>query len=159
MYRSRPSQVQSRPRQPVAGHRFRWCLPIRRTPSIRQLPRMYMEQNSNAYQLVTAHHSHHAEGLDAILLRIERRARTIVSEHDEGVHLGVQIGDANLVVDDGVFETRLRLSIATAATSSVFASATLLAIAIDVHVDELLAVSVQIDDAGRCIFAVSECCS
>jgi hypothetical protein len=47
-----------------------------------------------------------------------------------------------LVVDDGVFEARLRLSIAAAAASSVFAGATLLAVAIDVHVDELFPVAV-----------------
>jgi hypothetical protein len=31
-----------------------------------------------------------------------------------------------------------------------------LAVAIDVHVDELLSVAVQVDDAGRSIFTVSE---
>jgi hypothetical protein len=118
-----------------------------------------MGQKSNAHQLVTTHHGHNAEGLDAVLLRVERRARAIVSENDESVHIGVQVGDANLVVDNGVFETRLRLSIAAAAASSVFASATLLTIAIDVHVDKLFAVAVQIDDAGCCVFTVSECYS
>jgi hypothetical protein len=118
-----------------------------------------MEHISNAYQLVAAHHGHNAEGLDAVLLRVERWARAIVSENNKGVHLGVQVGDPDLIVDNGIFETRLRLSIAAAAAPSVFASATLLAIAIDVHVDELLAISVQVDDAGRGIFAVSKCCS
>jgi hypothetical protein len=118
-----------------------------------------MEHISNAYQLVAAHHGHNAEGLDAVLLRVERWARAIVSENNEGVHLGVQVGDADLIVDNGVFETRLRLSIAAAAASSVFASATLLTIAIDVHVDKLFAVAVQIDDAGCCVFTVSECYS
>jgi hypothetical protein len=118
-----------------------------------------MEQISNAYQLVAAHHGHNAEGLDAVLLRVERRARAIVAKNDESMHLGVQVGDANLVVDNGVFETRLRLSIAAAAASSVFASATLLTIAIDVHVNKLFAVAVQIDDAGCCVSTVSECYS
>jgi hypothetical protein len=95
-----------------------------------------------AYQLVTANHSHDAEWLDAMFLRIERWARAIVSENDIGVHFGVQVGNADLVVDDGVFEARLRLSIAAAAASSVFAGATLLAVAIDVHVDELFPVAV-----------------
>ena len=71
--------------------------------------------------------------------------------------LGVQIVDANLVADNGVFKTRLRLGVTTATASSVFASAALLAVAIDVHVDELFSVAVQINDAGCSIFAVPEC--
>ena len=116
-----------------------------------------MKQKSSSYQLVTTHHGHDAERLNAVLLRIKRRARAIVSEHDIGVYLGVQVGDADLVVDDGVFETRLRLGIAAAAASAVFAGAALLAIAVDIHIDELLAVAVQVDHAGCGVFAVSEC--
>ena len=116
-----------------------------------------MKQKSSSYQLVTTHHGHDAERLNAVLLRIKRRARAIVSEHDIGVYLGVQVGDSDLVVDDGVFEARLRLSIAAAAASAVFAAAALLAVAVDVHVDELFAVAVQVDDAGCGVFAVTEC--
>jgi hypothetical protein len=72
------------------------------------------------------------------------------------MNLGVQVGDANLVAGDGVFETCLRLSIAAAPASSVFTSAALLAVAIDVHVNELLSVAVQVNDAGGSIFTVPE---
>ena len=116
-----------------------------------------MKQKSSSYQLVTTHLGHDAERLNAVLLRIKRRARAIVSEHDIGVYLGVQVGDADLVVDDGVFETRLRLGIAAAAASAVFAGAALLAIAVDIHIGELLAVAVQVDHAGCGVFAVSKC--
>ena len=91
-----------------------------------------------------------------MLLGIERRARAIVPEDDIGVDLGIKIGDANLVADDGVFKTRLRLSITTAAASTVVTSAALLAIAINVHVDELFPVTVQVNHAGCCICTVSE---
>jgi hypothetical protein len=100
------------------------------------------KQDSNTYQFVTAHHGHDAEWLDAVFLRIERWVRAVVSENDVRVHFGVQVGNADLIVDDGVLEARLRLGIAAAAASSVFASAALLAVAIDVHVDELFAVAV-----------------
>ena len=73
------------------------------------------------------------------------------------MYLGVQVGDSDLVVDDGVFEARLRLSIAAAAASAVFAGAALLAIAVDIHIGELLAVAVQVDHAGCGVFAVSKC--
>ena len=116
-----------------------------------------MKQKSSSYQLVTTHHRHDAEWFDAILLRIKRRARAVVSEHDIRVHFGVQVGDSDLVVDDGVFEARLRLSIAAAAASAVFAGAALLAIAVDIHIGELLAVAVQVDHAGCGVFAVSKC--
>ena len=116
-----------------------------------------MHWRKHPYQFVATDHSHDTERLDAILLRIERWAGAIVSEDDVGVDLGVQIVDAYLVADDGVFKTRLRLSITTATASSVFASAALLAVAIDVHVDELFPVAVQVDDAGCGIFTVPEC--
>lgn len=109
------------------------------------------------YQFVTADDGHDTERLDTILLGIERRARAIVTKDDVGVDLGVQVGDADLVADYGVFETSLRLSIPTAAASSIFASAALLAVAIDVHVDELFSVAMQVDDTGRCIFTIPEC--
>lgn len=109
------------------------------------------------YQFVTTDHGHDTQRLNPILLRIERWAGSIIPEDDVGVDLGIQIVDANLVADDGVLETRLRLSITTATASSVFTSAALLAVAIDVHVDELFSVAVQINDAGCSIFAVPEC--
>ena len=109
------------------------------------------------YQFVTTDHGHDTQRLDPILLRIERWAGSIIAEDDVGVDLGIQVVDANLVADDGVFKARLRLSITTATASSVFTSAALLAVAIDVHVDELFSVAVQIDDAGCRIFAVPEC--
>jgi hypothetical protein len=108
------------------------------------------------HQFVAADDGHDAERLDTIVLGIERRVRAIVAEDNVGVHLGVQIGDANIVVDDGIFEAGLGLSVATASASSVFASTTLLAVAIDVHVDELLPVAVQVDDVGIIIFTVPE---
>jgi len=113
-----------------------------------------MHWRKHPYQFVATDHSHDTERLDAILLRIERRAGAIVSEDDVGVDLGVQIVDANLVADNGVFETRLRLCITTATASSIFTSAALLAVAIDVHVDELFSVAVQVDDAGCGILTV-----
>ena len=106
------------------------------------------------YQFVTTDHGHDTQRLNPILLRIERWAGAIVSEDDVGVDLGVQIVDANLVADNGVFKTRLRLGVTTATASSVFASAALLAVAIDVHVDELFSVAVQVDDAGCGILTV-----
>jgi hypothetical protein len=118
-----------------------------------------MKQISGAYKLVTANHRHNAERLDAVLLRIERRARAIIPEHNVCVHFGVQVRDPDVVVEDGVFETRLRLSVAAAAAAAVFAGAALLAVAVDVHVYELLADAVQVDDAGWGVFAVAECWS
>ena len=103
---------------------------------------MCVHWSGSPYQFVTADYGHDTEWLDTILLGIERRARAIVSKDDVGVDLSVQVGDADLVADDGVFETRLRLSIATATASSIFTSAALLTVAIDVHVDELFPVAV-----------------
>ena len=117
---------------------------------------MFVHRSWRSYQFVTADHGHDTERLNAILLGIERRARAVVSKDDVGVDLGVQVGDTDLVADDGVFEACLRLSIATAAASSIFTSAALLAVAIDVHVNELFFVAVQVDHAGRCIFTVPE---
>lgn len=131
------------PRQPVAVHRFHWCLPKHRKPSTSQLNgQACMYQHVDSYQLIAADHGHDAEGFDAILLGIEGWTGAIVSKHDVGVDLGVQVGDADVVVDDSVFETRLRLGIAAAAASPVFTSAALLAIAIDIHVNKLLPVAV-----------------
>lgn len=62
--------------------------------------------------------------------------------------VGVQIGDADIVADDGIFEARLGLSIVAAAAPSIISIAVLFAVAIDVHIDELFAVAVQVDDAG-----------
>jgi hypothetical protein len=117
---------------------------------------MFTRWDWRPYQFVAADYGHDAERLNTILLGIEGRARAIVSEDDIGMNLGIQVGDANLVAGDGVFETRLRLSIAAATASSVFTSAALLAVAVDVHVNELFPVAVQVNDAGGSIFAVPE---
>lgn len=111
----------------------------------------------SAYQLVTAHYGHDTKGFDVRLLGIERRVCAIVSENYVGMYVGVQVRDSNIVADDGVFEARLGLGIAAVAASPVIGRATLLAIAIDVHVDKLLPVAVQVDDSGCCVFTVSEC--
>lgn len=118
---------------------------------------MLKNQSANAYQFVTTDHGHDAKRLDPVLLRIEGRTGAVVSEDDIGVEFGVEVGDANIIVCDGVFEACNRLSVTAAAASSIFTGATLLTIAIDIHVDKLLAVTVQIDYARCMIFAISEC--
>lgn len=107
-----------------------------------------MNRSWHAYQFVAADHGHDAERLHAVLLRIERRIRAIVSKDDVRVDVGVQIGDADIVADDGIFEARLGLSIVAVAAPSIISIAALFAVAIDIHIDELFAVAVQVDDAG-----------
>ena len=48
------------------------------------------------------------------------------------------------------------LDVYAAAAASVVAGAALLAVAVDVHVNELFPVAVQVNDAGGSIFAVPE---
>ena len=113
-----------------------------------------MHRSWDSYQFVATDYGHDAERLNTMLLRIERRACVIVSKDNVGVDLGVEIGDPNIVAGDIVLELRLGLSIATASASSVFASTALLAVAIDVHVNELFSVAVQVDNAGCGILTV-----
>lgn len=110
----------------------------------------------DTHELVAADYSYDAEWFNTVLLRIERRVRAIVAEHNVGVDFGIEVRDADIVAGDGIFEACLGLSIAAAAASTVITGAALLAIAIDVRVYKLLAVAVQVNDARGIVFAISK---
>ena len=115
-----------------------------------------MRSASSTYELVTANYGNDTEWFDAILLRIEGRARAIVSKNDVGVDFGIQIIDTNVIVFNDIFEASLGLGIAAATAPSIVAGAALMTIAIYVHVHELLAVAVEVDNARGVVFAVAE---
>lgn len=104
------------------------------------------------HQLPTTNDSHDAQGLHAVLLRIE--GRVVVAEDDVRVHVGVEVVDAVLVGDDPL-EGRLRLA---GRVVGAVARTQVRAVAVDVHVGVLPAVGgrVQVDGVGRDVGAVRE---
>ena len=86
------------------------------------------------YQLVSADDRHHAQRLDAISFRIERRYGSVIAKDHVGVDFSVEIFDTCVVAGYCVFERSLALGVLATATASVVAGAALLTVAVNVHV-------------------------
>lgn len=114
------------------------------------------------YKFVAADHGHETQGLHAVLLRVESLIPGLgsgVTKDHVRVHVGVEVGDALLVRLDGVCEGGDGLSIAGVAAPPVVCGTTLRTVAVYVHVGELAARALYVEDVvvGDVVATVGEC--
>jgi len=111
------------------------------------------------HQLVVADNSHDRQGLDAVRAGVEgvpARLRARVAEHNIGMDVGIEIVNALVVLLHNVLEGSDGLIALVKVAPAVVTNTVLLAVAVDVHVCEVLAFALQVDDAviGKVIATV-----
>jgi hypothetical protein len=113
------------------------------------------------HQLAAADDGHDRQRLDAVLARVKRLPAVLgalVAEYDVWVHGGVEVVDALVVALDGGLERRDGLRVGAARAPPVVARTVLFAVAVDVHVGEAGAGTLDVNDVvvGEVVAAVGE---
>lgn len=101
------------------------------------------------YQLVVAHNSHYTQRLNTILARIKRLvalAGALVSKHDIGMYIRVEVPRVGAVAAQDIGKGRHGLHIGGGAAAAVVGGAELDAVAVNVHVGEVSLFALDVED-------------
>lgn len=118
---------------------------------------------THANKLIATDHGHDAQGLNAILLRIELFPpgfSPVVAKDDIRMNIGVKVPLASAVALYDPLKGRRRLCVPGAAAAAVVGRAPLDAVAVNIHVYQLAILALEVDDVvvGDVVAAVVGVC-
>jgi len=118
--------------------------------------------DSIVHLTIATYDGHDTQGFDSVGGGIKVRPvatfASDIAKHNVWVDISVEVVDALLVARDRILEGRDVLGVAAGTTSAIIANTPLSTVTVDVHVDELAAGALEVDDAvaGEMVTAVGE---